>query len=58
MSASPFRCHDLRQTFTACWLERSGDVYALGRHLGHSTVDTTDQAYGRWLRRERRRTRA
>ncbi|MBX6374906.1 MAG: tyrosine-type recombinase/integrase, partial [Acetobacteraceae bacterium] len=54
----PFRCHDLRHTFAVRWLEKGGDIYALSRHLGHSTVDTTDRVYGAWLRRERRRARA
>lgn len=53
-----FRFHDLRHTFAIRWLQRGGDIYALSRHLGHSTVDTTDRVYGAWLRRDMRARRA
>jgi integrase len=48
--ADPPRCHDLRHTFAIRWLQRGGDIYALSRHLGHSTVKTTEIYLG-WMRR-------
>jgi integrase len=40
--AHPFRCHDLRHWFAVRWLREGGDIYALSRHLGHSSVKTTE----------------
>ena len=40
-----FRLHDLRHAFAVRWLLAGGDLYALSRHLGHSTVKTTEQFY-------------
>lgn len=37
-----FRCHDLRHRFAVRWLENGGDIYDLSRHLGHSSVKTTE----------------
>lgn len=37
-----FRCHDLRHAFAVRWLRNGGDLYALSRHLGHSSVKTTE----------------
>jgi integrase len=38
----PFRCHDLRHGFAVRALENGWDIYALSRHLGHSSVKTTE----------------
>lgn len=38
----PFRCHDLRHGFAINWLTNGGDIYQLSRHLGHSSVKTTE----------------
>lgn len=40
-----FRLHDLRHAFAVRWLLAGGDIYALSKHLGHSTVKTTEQHY-------------
>lgn len=37
-----FRCHDLRHKFAIEWLKEGGDIYALSRYLGHSSVKTTE----------------
>lgn len=37
-----FRVHDLRHGFAVRWLRAGGDIYALSRHLGHSSVKTTE----------------
>lgn len=37
-----FRVHDLRHRFAVLWLRNGGDIYALSRHLGHSSVKTTE----------------
>lgn len=37
-----FRCHDLRHRFAIDWLKSGGDIYALSRQLGHSSVKTTE----------------
>ena len=39
---TPFRCHDLRHAFAIRWLRNGGDIYALSRHLGYSSVKTTE----------------
>lgn len=36
------RAHDLRHKFAITWLRNGGDIYALSRHLGHSSVKTTE----------------
>lgn len=41
-----FRFHDLRHRFAIEWLKRGGDIYALSRHLGHSSVKTTEMYLG------------
>jgi len=46
----PFRCHDLRHTFAIRALQRGISIYALARHLGHTTVKTTEM-YSGWLTR-------
>ena len=38
----PFRCHDLRHRFAIEWLKDGGDIYALSKHLGHTSVATTE----------------
>lgn len=43
-----FRVHDLRHRFAVRWLQAGGDIYALSRHLGHSSVKTTE-GYLRYL---------
>lgn len=47
------RCHDLRHTYAIRRLQAGGDVYTLSRHLGHTTVKTTE-IYLRWLTVEER----
>lgn len=37
-----FRFHDLRHAFAVRWLLSGGDIYALSRHLGHTSVKTTE----------------
>ncbi|MCE2510140.1 MAG: site-specific integrase [Alphaproteobacteria bacterium] len=37
-----FRCHDLRHKFAVEYLKSGGDIYALARILGHSSVKTTE----------------
>lgn len=37
-----FRFHDLRHAFAVRWLLAGGDIYALSRHLGHTSVKTTE----------------
>lgn len=37
-----FRCHDLPHKFAIDWLKAGGDIYRLSRHLGHSSVKTTE----------------
>lgn len=37
-----FRCHDLRHGFAVRMLENGWDIYALSKHLGHSSVKTTE----------------
>lgn len=44
-----FRTHDLRHAFAIAWLNAGGDIYALSRHLGHTSVKTTEQFYLRWM---------
>ncbi len=37
-----FRFHDLRHAFAVRWLLAGGDIYALSKHLGHTSVKTTE----------------
>ncbi|RFD20642.1 site-specific integrase [Komagataeibacter melaceti] len=37
-----FRIHDLRHAFAIRWLKADGDIYRLSRHLGHTSVKTTE----------------
>lgn len=37
-----FRVHDLRHGFAIRWLQAGGDIYTLSRHLGHTSVKTTE----------------
>lgn len=37
-----FRCHDLRHKYAIDTLRETGDIYKLSRHLGHSSVKTTE----------------
>lgn len=43
-----FRVHDLRHRFAIAWLKNGGDIYRLSRHLGHTSVKTTE-GYLRYL---------
>jgi len=43
-----FRVHDLRHRFAIRWLQNGGNIYHLSRHLGHSSVTTTE-IYLRYL---------
>jgi integrase/recombinase XerD len=43
-----FRAHDLRHAFAIRWLRAGGDIYELSRHLGHTSVKTTE-IYLQWL---------
>lgn len=43
-----FRAHDLRHRFAIRWLKSGGDIYRLSRHLGHTSVKTTE-GYLRYL---------
>ncbi|WP_145702233.1 tyrosine-type recombinase/integrase [Azospirillum baldaniorum] len=38
----PFRCHDLRHGFAIRSLQNGWDIYALPKHLRHSSVRTTE----------------
>lgn len=40
-----FRVHDLRHAFAVRWLKAGGSIYALSRHLGHSSITTTEKHY-------------
>jgi integrase/recombinase XerD len=37
-----FRFHDLRHLFAVEWLRAGGSIYALQKHLGHTSVKTTE----------------
>jgi integrase/recombinase XerD len=37
-----FRVHDLRHAFAVRWLMAEGSIYRLQKHLGHSTIRTTE----------------
>ena len=37
-----FRVHDLRHGFTNRWLQNGGGIYQLSKHLGHTSVRTTE----------------
>ncbi|WP_228391500.1 tyrosine-type recombinase/integrase [Komagataeibacter medellinensis] len=37
-----FRIHDLRHAFAIRWLKVGEDIYRLSRHLGHTSVKTTE----------------
>ncbi|GBQ63188.1 tyrosine-type recombinase/integrase [Komagataeibacter swingsii] len=37
-----FRIHDFRHAFAIRWLKAGGDIYRLSRHLGHTSVKTTE----------------
>ncbi|MCR9071398.1 MAG: site-specific integrase, partial [Alphaproteobacteria bacterium] len=41
-AGTSFRCHDLRHEFAIRELESGRDIYDLSRHLGHSSVKTTE----------------
>lgn len=43
-----FRFHDLRHAFAIGWLDSGGDIYELSRHLGHTSVKTTEM-YLQWM---------
>lgn len=45
-----FRFHDLRHGFAVRWLQSGGELFALSRHLGHTSVTTTEH-YLRWVLR-------
>lgn len=46
-----FRIHDLRHGFAIRWLQNGGGIYDLSRHLGHTSVSTTE-IYLRYLTTE------
>lgn len=46
-----FSAHALRHAFAVAWLQGGGGIYALSRHLGHSSVKTTE-IYLRFLTQE------
>ena len=48
-----FRVHDLRHGFAIRWLKAGGDIYALSRHLGHTSVKTTEIYLGYLTEEER-----
>lgn len=50
----PFRFHDLRHAFAVRWIDAGGDIYELSRHLGHSSVTTTERFYLPWIARRDR----
>ncbi len=37
-----FRIHDLRHRFAVRWLKHGGNIYLLSKHLGHTSVKTTE----------------
>lgn len=37
-----FRVHDLRHGFAIRWLREGGNIYPLSKHLGHTSVRTTE----------------
>lgn len=37
-----FRVHDLRHRFAIRWLRNGGGIYELSKHLGHTSVKTTE----------------
>lgn len=37
-----FRVHDLRHRFAIRWLKNGGNIYHLSKHLGHSSIKTTE----------------
>ncbi|MGE0652042.1 MAG: tyrosine-type recombinase/integrase [Alphaproteobacteria bacterium] len=41
-----FRCHDLRHAYAIAELRAGRDIYDLSRHLGHSSVKTTEGYLG------------
>jgi integrase len=41
-----FRVHDLRHGFAIRWLKNGGGIYELSKHLGHSSVKTTEGYLG------------
>ncbi|MXV35254.1 MULTISPECIES: tyrosine-type recombinase/integrase [unclassified Saccharibacter] len=40
-----FNVHSLRHAFAIRWLKNGGSLYALSRHLGHSSVKVTEHSY-------------
>jgi len=48
-----FRVHDLRHGFAIRWLKAGGDIYGLSRHLGHSSIKTTELYLGYLTEEER-----
>jgi site-specific recombinase XerD len=42
----PWRCHDLRHSFSFNFLKRGGDMYALKAMLGHQSIQLTVDLYG------------
>lgn len=39
---TPFRLHDLRHEYAIRWIEEGRSIYRLQKHLGHSSVKTTE----------------
>ena len=49
-----WRIHDLRHGFAIRWLRAGGDIYRLSKHLGHSSVQTTEIYLGYLTEQEQR----
>jgi integrase/recombinase XerD len=49
-----FRIHDLSHRFAVWWFKYSGNIYLLSKHLGHTSVTTTE-IYLDFLTEEERR---
>lgn len=52
-----FRVHDLRHGFAIRWLKAGGSIYDLSRHLGHTSVKTTEIYLGHLTGDEQHRAR-
>ena len=44
-----FRAHDLRHRFAIRWLQNGGGIYELSKHLGHTSLLTTERSYLAYL---------
>lgn len=50
-----FRAHDLRHRFAIRWLKNGGGIYELAKHLGHTSVKTTELSYLAYLTAQEQR---